>query len=183
MREMTNDQFPMTNPAFDDGGIVAVPRAQIPVPMLAEIEALEGELLNLPQAATPVTHHFAPGVYVREIFMPAGTFVIGHCHRTEHLNVILAGRVAVMMDGLVHHLAAPCVLPSGAGVRKLLYIEEDCRWATIHPTEETNLEVLEEMLIVKSDTFLAHQLHAAELNRLREHAAKQHTEEPTKCPG
>src|SRR5690242_10473496 len=66
----------------------------------AAIERLEAQLLSEPQLPAPVTHHFAPGVYMREIFMPAGAFVIGHEHRTEHLNVILTGRASVMMDGV-----------------------------------------------------------------------------------
>jgi len=26
-------------------------------------------------------HRFAPGVYMRQVFMPAGTVVLGHCHK------------------------------------------------------------------------------------------------------
>lgn len=127
---------------------------------LPEIESLEGTLLNDPDfhhVDCPLTHTFAPGVYYREIFMPKGIFVIGHCHKTEHLNVITEGRATVMFDGVVHEIVAPCVIKSGVNVRKVLYIQEDMRWATIHPTTETDLEKLEELLITKSDAFLANQ--------------------------
>ena len=121
---------------------------------LNEIEALESKCLELPQIPVPLEHMFAPGVYVREVTMPADTFIIGHQHKTEHFNVILTGRASVLMDGVVHEIVAPAIIKSGVNVRKILYIHETMRWITIHPTEETDVQKLEEMLIVKSDTFL-----------------------------
>jgi hypothetical protein len=125
---------------------------------LSEIEMLEARLLHAPQVEIPLTHLFAPHVYWREVFMPKGSFVIGHQHKTEHFNVVLTGRARVLMAGEMHEIVAPCVMTSGAGVRKILYIEEDMRWATIHPTDETDMERLEEELIIKSDSFLAKEL-------------------------
>jgi hypothetical protein len=95
----------------------------------------------------PTSGHFAPGVYCREIFMPAGTFVVGHKHKTEHLNVILTGRARVLMNGVVREFAAPFTFKSYAGVRKVLFILEDCTWMTVHPTTETDLEKITEAII------------------------------------
>lgn len=135
-------------------------------PSLSEIEQLEAQLLKLPQVEVPVTHRFAPGVYMREVFMKAGTFVIGHCHKTEHLNIISHGRASVYMNGAVHEIVGPCTVVSGINVRKALYIHEDMLWATIHPTNETDLPKLEEELIIKSDSF---QQHLADLEALKKH--------------
>jgi hypothetical protein len=52
-------------------------------------------------------------------------------------------------------IEAPCTFVSGPGVRKALYIIEDMRWATVHPTKETNIEKLESKLVVKSRGWLA----------------------------
>lgn len=130
------------------------------------IEKVEGGLLQFPQVDIPLTHLFAPGVYWREVFMPAGTFVIGHQHKTSHFNVILSGSARVMMDGELHQITAPCVLVSEPNVRKLLYIEEDMRWATVHPTEETDLEALSDLLITKSGTFLGHEKELLEFRQM-----------------
>lgn len=129
-----------------------------------EIEAYEAELLKLPQVEVPLTHRFAPGVYMREVCMPAGSLIIGHEHRTEHLNIIFTGRATVMMDGEVQEIVGPCTLTSAPGVRKVLYIHEEMRWATIHPTEETDLNKLEELLIVKSASYTQHH---ADMKRLQ----------------
>jgi hypothetical protein len=121
-----------------------------------KIEQLEGELIRLPQLDLPLAHHFAPGIYYREIFMPAGAFIIGHQHKTEHFNIVLTGRASVMINGKVEMITAPCTFKSIPGVRKILFIHEDMRWATIHPTELTDVAELEELLIVKSNTYKEH---------------------------
>lgn len=131
----------------------------------AEIERAEAVLLKLPQVECPLVHRFAPGVYYREITMPAGSLIIGHEHKTEHFNVVTKGRALVLMDGVRHEIVAPCVFPSAAGVRKVLFIQEEMVWATIHPTHETNLDRLADELITKSPTWLEHaQREALQLN-------------------
>ena len=108
---------------------------------------LDSEAVNWYEEDCPVTHGFAPGVYLREIFMPAGTYVIGKEHNTEHFNTILKGSAYVMIDDNVEFMVAPMSFVSHAGCRKVLYIVEDMIWQTIHPTEETNIEVLENTLV------------------------------------
>jgi len=134
----------------------------------SKIEALESVLLPLPQVEMPLTHLFAPGVYFREIFMPAGTFIIGHEHKTEHFNVVLAGKAKVSIDGKAQIITAPCVFVSKPGVRKVLEILEDMRWATIHPTHETSIPKLEKLLVKKSKTFRHNELLISEFSQLKQ---------------
>lgn len=123
-----------------------------------QIENLERDLLvNKSQVECPLKHNFAPGVYMREITMPAGSFVIGHEHLTEHFNVVLTGKARVMIDGVIEDLVAPCYFISKPNVRKVLYIVEEMKFATIHPTDETSVEVLENTLIRKSNSFIKHE--------------------------
>jgi hypothetical protein len=103
------------------------------------------------QIEMPVEHEFAPGVYMRTIFMPVGTFVMGKSHKTEHFNVITTGRCRLMMDGEISEVVAPCKFVSKAGVKKILYILEDMTWTTIHATDETDLEKLEAEHVLTDD--------------------------------
>lgn len=128
--------------------------AELPDGAVAE---LEKRLLVLPQLDIPLVNRFAPGVYVREVTMPEGAFVIGHEHKTEHFNFVLSGRASVLMEGKVSQIEGPCIFVSGAGVRKVLYIHEEMRWATIHATTETDQDKLDDLLVTKSDAFLTHQ--------------------------
>lgn len=139
------------------------------IPTAEQIEDIERKCLALPQVNMPLTHKFAPGVYLREIFMPKDTFVIGHEHKTTHFNVVLSGRASVLMDGRIAEIVGPCSFVSTAGVRKILYIHEDMRWATVHPTAGLedcgeNIEKLEDALRIKSGAFVEH-----EINQLRNH--------------
>ena len=131
----------------------------------SKIEAVEKILLDIPQVDCPVTHHFAPSVYMREIFMPAGTFVIGQEHKTKHFNTVLKGRAKVMMDGVMHDIVAPSVFVSEPGVRKILYILEDMVWVTTHSTEETNVEKLTELLVKPSGSYLDHVKNVEEFQK------------------
>lgn len=112
----------------------------------AQIAAAAKQGMQHIQVECPLVHHFSPGIYCREIFMPAGTFIIGHIHKTQHLNVILSGKATVLMDGEIHHVEAPAVIESKPGVRKVLLIEEDMRWMTVHanPTDSRDLVQIEE---------------------------------------
>ena len=133
-----------------------------------KIEQVEAELLNFPQVDCPVTNHFAPDVYAREIFMPAGSIVIGHKHKTEHFNIVLSGSANVMCDDKIEYIEAPSIFVSKPGVRKVLYILEDMRWVTIHPTKETDMDKLEEICIEKSDSWKEFHITQEEMNKLRE---------------
>lgn len=127
-----------------------------------DIPKLETGLLQCEQVECPLVHRFAPGVYLREIFMPAGSFVLGHEHVTGHFNVILSGRARVLIDGKVREIQAPFTFKSEPGIRKALYVLEDMIWQTIHPTDETDVEKLEAMLVKPSAEYLT----ATELKEL-----------------
>jgi hypothetical protein len=117
-------------------------------PFSERVAALGSELSKLEQADCPVTHRFAPGVYLREIFMPADTVVIGKVHKTEHFNVLIKGACLIVHDdGRREELRAPMTFVSKAGVQKVLYILEDMIWQTIHVTPETDMATLELQLV------------------------------------
>jgi hypothetical protein len=147
-----------------------------PTPNNEQIELMESRLLFERQVECPVKELFAPGVYLREIFMPAGTFVIGQEHRTEHFNVVIKGRVSVLCGDKVEHIVGPKTFVSGCGVRKVLYIHEDTIWQTIHPTDERDPAKLREQLIVESDTFQEFQIEEAKI-RLKLAISAQNTQE------
>jgi hypothetical protein len=114
------------------------------------VDTLASKLMACEQVHCPVTNHFDErGVYMREVFMPAGSFIIGKQHKTDNYNIMLSGRISVLVDGEIRHLKAPCVFMAKAGGRKVAYIHEDVRWINVHPTFETDLDKLEDMLIEK----------------------------------
>lgn len=128
----------------------------------AAIDAAEAECLAMPQIDCPVVHHFGPGVYLREVTIPAGTFVIGHAHKRSCLNIMLKGRLVLRSpDGDLREVSAPLIMTTGPG-RKVAFAIEDTVWQNIFATDETDVEKLEEMLVEKSGAFL----EAEELRRM-----------------
>ena len=118
---------------------------------IPHIEGITKEFMDHPQVECPVTHNFAPDIYIREIFMPADTVVIGHKHLTEHFNVILKGKCRVMIGDVVEELTAPCTFVSGAGSQKIVNVLEDCIWQTVHSNtdNENDIETLESRYVIK----------------------------------
>ena len=106
----------------------------------------------------PVQHHFAPGVYMRQMDAAAGTLVVSKMHRTEQMNILLKGSLTVATENGIELLKAPCVLKSMPGTKRIGYFHEDSSWITIHPTSDTDLEKIEQQVIVPDtevDQFLA----------------------------
>lgn len=119
-----------------------------------DIDELEKEMLEIGQAECPVAHYFGPNIYIREVFLKAGTFAIGHKQKHEHLNVMLTGSVAILKDdGTVDVLKAPLIYVGKPG-RKVGYVIEDCRWQNIYSTNETDIEKLESMFVEKSEAWI-----------------------------
>jgi len=135
----------------------------------ASLEALEGKMLELPQVECPVVHHFGPGIYIREVSMPAGSLALGHAQKFEHLNILLKGAVAMLDDeGEVIELRAPMIFTGKPG-RKFGYIIEDTVWQNVYATDETDVDILEETYLDKDYTW---QINNEEALRL-ESAARQ----------
>jgi len=116
----------------------------------AMLDGIESMMLTAEQVDCPTQHHFGPGIYIRESFMPAGTYVMGHAHKCEHMNVMLKGKMAVIVNGEAKVIEGPCIFIGQPG-RKFAYIIEDTIFQNIYATTETNIEKLEDMFVEKSE--------------------------------
>ena len=113
---------------------------------------LQDEMLKMDSALDkfPVTHHFAPGVYAREMFLPADHTIVGKIHKHAHLNIISKGCVLVSTEEGTKELKGHCTFTSFAGTKRAVYVKEDTIWTTIHLTEETDLDKIESEIIAES---------------------------------
>lgn len=110
------------------------------------VNALELEMLKHPQLELPVTHRFAPGIYARELFIPAGTFLTGKIHKYEHLCIMSQGDMTVLLETGLRRVQAPFTCVSPPGTKRIAYAHENTIWTTIHPTMETDIEKIEQLL-------------------------------------
>ena len=121
------------------------------------IDELEKAMVdNFEVIDCPLNHRFTDGLYVREIFMPAGSLITSKIHKTQHQYFILKGSVSVWIDGGEEHfIEAPYIGVTEPGTRRVLYVWEDCIWATSHPNPgNETLEQIEERIIEKRDNHL-----------------------------
>jgi uncharacterized protein YbdZ (MbtH family) len=108
-----------------------------------------GEVLDF-----PVVNRFTPGLYLREVSVPAGSLVVTKIHKTEHPFVVSKGKISVWTeDKGVVQIEAPYTGITKPGTRRVCFCHTDTVWTTFHPTTETDLEKLEADLICTRKEF------------------------------
>lgn len=126
--------------------------------MRLKVVELESVILNSPEhirpvdvADLPVTHHFSKGVYARELFIPKGHFLSGKIHKYTNLNIMSKGDMSVLTEDGVKRVQAPFTVVSPPGTKRIAYAHEDTIWTTIHGTDETDVDKIEQEFIAQSE--------------------------------
>lgn len=107
---------------------------------------------TMEQAELPLKHSFAPGVYAREMEIPAGTLLIGKIHKHKHHNFLMKGSIIVLTEtNGVELLQAPLMIVSDEGTQRIGYAITDTVWTTIHENKDNSEDLLliEERTVVK----------------------------------
>lgn len=158
---------PVAAPAVDAVGCEAatLPRR----PSREQIERFEQMLLQCEQVETPTTHFFSPGLYARQMFIPAGTLLTGAVHKVEHL-AIFVGDITVWTDGGMKRLTGHNTFVSKAGAKRVGYAHADTWCTGFFPTDKTDVAELERELVENP--------HLLQCNRA---AQALPTEENTPC--
>jgi hypothetical protein len=122
------------------------------IAVASSLDQIEAMMLAAPQIDISVSHHFGAGIYIRSGFMPAGVYAIGHSHKKPHMNMLAQGKLAIASDGNVRVIEAPYLFASEGG-RKLVYVIEDAVLMNIYATDETDVDVIENTFVDKSDAW------------------------------
>ena len=96
----------------------------------------------------PVTHYFAHGTYVREMFAPLGSVIVGKMHRHDHICILLKGRAMIYGEDGQMEVEAPYTFVAKQGSKRIFVVLEDLIFQNVHPASSTDLEELERELIV-----------------------------------
>lgn len=94
-----------------------------------------------------------PGIYTRELTMPAGSIVISKIHLTEHPFLITKGLVSVYDGEEVVTLKAPHKGVTKKGTKRILYNHEETTWITFHPAPSDDLEEMDKNGVITCETF------------------------------
>ena len=96
----------------------------------------------------PIKHNFSDQLYMREMKMKAGTFVVSAMHHTDHFWFLMNGRIQVTTDGETVEHIAPCFEKSIKGAKRLITCTEDCVFINVHknPSNDQNLDKIQKNL-------------------------------------
>jgi len=85
-----------------------------------------------PASFYPLTHTFANGMYIRQIFVPAGHLALTYIHRQSHPYFLLRGDVTVIEERGNKRIQAPFSYITPAGTQRLCFCHTDTIWSTVH---------------------------------------------------
>ena len=126
-----------------------LPDAELRV-SLADIFRLEDAIIGKAEAIDKggidamTRHHFAPGVYCREITIPRGVMLTGAIHKSKHLAIVSAGDISVLDVHGVRRVKAPAIFLSEPGIKRVGLAHEHTVFTCVHanPDDERDLQVL-----------------------------------------
>ena len=113
-----------------------------------------------------ITHYHAPGLYGREMWMPADCLITGKIHKTEHICVLSKGKVTVSDGGEVNTYEAPATIISKVGAKRAIYAHEESVWTNFHATELNDPEEIEADIIAQTFEELDALIEHDELKRI-----------------
>ena len=109
-------------------------------------ERLEKHMKSLPNALGmadfPLRHMFGDGTYIRQVFLPAGTLIVGRRHKQNHYAMVTLGEVSIFCEQEITRFRGPRLWWSPKGTKRVVYAHEDSLFFTIHGTHERDPEKL-----------------------------------------
>jgi len=109
--------------------------------MRQRVMALEAEMLKRKQVVLPLFHHFADGLYMRELHIPKGVTSTGKIHKHEHIGILTEGVRDMLINGEVKTVAAPFTAIVKPGEKLACYTWEDAVYVTIHPNPDNERDI------------------------------------------
>jgi quercetin dioxygenase-like cupin family protein len=103
------------------------------------------------QVPIETKHYFSKGIYAREVTIPAGVICTGHIHKYTNLNIISKGKIEVLIDYELQTFEAPATIISPPGTKRIVRALEETVWTTIHATDETNIDKIEQEFIAHTE--------------------------------
>jgi hypothetical protein len=124
------------------------------IPSKEQIERLQAEMVKMPQAELETEHYFSEGMYCRKLTRPAGTLIVGKCHKKPHFFLCAKGEIIAWTESGMRRLQAGDIIESQPGTKRVTYAISDAIGITVHKTDKTDLDEIEAELIEPDETAL-----------------------------
>jgi len=80
----------------------------------------------------PLKHTITDGVYVRQMTMKKGSFVLGAVHKRDHVWFLLTGYLVIKNEDGFENYEAPCYMEAKSGAQRAILALEESIFVTIH---------------------------------------------------
>ena len=111
---------------------------------IVSVQGTTGEAMH---KANPVKHTFAGGCYIREIYNPAHELIITKIHKKEHPFFLMKGEMSILTEEGIQNIKAPYQGVTKPGTKRAIYTHEECIFITVHATDSTTIEDVEEEVV------------------------------------
>ena len=111
---------------------------------ILSVEGTTGEVMH---RANPVKHTFAGGCYVREIYNPAHELIVTKIHKKEHPFFLMKGEMSILTEEGIQRIEAPYQGITKPGTKRAIFTHEECIFITVHATDNTTIEDVEEEVV------------------------------------
>tara|TARA_R110000868_G_scaffold143298_1_gene361344 strand:- start:4152 stop:4487 length:336 start_codon:yes stop_codon:yes gene_type:complete len=96
-----------------------------------------------------ISHHFAGGVYAKELVIPAGFWLKSHRHVYDHISVLASGTVRLTIRGETHEMVGPRTIIVPAWADHEIEAVTTAVWLCIHATSAADPDTVDETLIAR----------------------------------
>jgi quercetin dioxygenase-like cupin family protein len=116
---------------------------------LKSVSDIHKELSGTFEVDLGTVHHFSDGLYAKQMLIPKGYVAGSHSHEYSHMSILAKGHVIVSTDTSSTEYAAPACIEIVKHTLHNIEALEDSVWFCVHATEETNLKLIDNVLIGK----------------------------------
>lgn len=117
--------------------------------MRMRIDALTRRLLSFPDSekrALQVEHLIEDGMYLRKLYIPKGTLLVGKIHKQPCMNIVARGEISVLTEFGRARLQAGYSAISQRGTQKVGLAHEDTIFINVFRTDLTDLPSIEAVI-------------------------------------
>lgn len=117
------------------------------LPTRDQITRLQEAMLPIQSDQPEPRHFFAPGMYLRELTIPAGMLMVGKIHKHAHFLMVLKGRAEVISEFGRMVVEAGHIAVSPPGVKRVVLALEEVQFVTVH----TNATDTEDLALIEAE--------------------------------
>ena len=127
--------------------LTAITEEKLAIPSKAQIQALQDEMVQMPQVELQTEHYFSEGMYCRKVWRPAGTIIVGKVHKKDHFFMCLSGEIIAWTEKGMKTLKAGDIIESKPGTKRVTMALTDAIGVTVHRTDKQDLDEIESELL------------------------------------